>query len=246
VLKVKADIHIHSLLSPCAEIEMSPLAIVQQAFSLGLKIIGITDHNSTLQCQTVKEIADEFGIYTLMGAEVTSIEEIHCLTYFDNFENLKTFQDYLETHIKKVKYNFKNGGAQAVLDAKNNVIDQITYHLGEPLDVSYEVIEGIVHSLDGIFIPAHIDRLKYSLISQLGFIPQDIKVDAFEIFNQTPLVQFLKENGHISQYSVVKNSDAHQIESIGKYYSTFYLEKISFNEIKMALRKKLDRMVITD
>lgn len=246
MLKVKADLHIHTVLSPCAEIDMSPVAIVQKAFSKGLKIIGITDHNSTLQCLTVKKIAEEYGIYTLMGAEVCSKEEIHCLTYFENPEKLQSFQDYIERNIPKIKYNPALHGIQAVLDPQNKVTEQLDYYLGVPLKASYEEIEETVHALGGIFIPAHVDRIKFSLLSQLGYVPENIKADALEIFNQTSLVQFLRENGHVSHFTIVKNSDAHTLHSIGQYTSHFMLEKINYNEIKMALRKKFERMVFIE
>ncbi|MCX7985362.1 MAG: PHP domain-containing protein [Bacteroidales bacterium] len=246
MLNVKADLHIHTVLSPCADTNMSPMAIVQKAFSKGLKIIGITDHNSTLQCRTVKQIADEFGIFTLMGAEITSKEEIHCLVYFDTFENLQNFQDFIDRNLPKIKYNPALHGIQAVLDTSNHVIDQLDYYLGVPLNVGFEEIEETAHALGGIFIPAHVDRIKFSLISQLGYVPENIKADALEIFNQTPLIQFLRENGHVSHFTILKNSDAHTLHSIGQYVSHFMLDKINFKEIKMALRKKFERMVIVE
>ena len=43
-MQFKADMHIHSVLSPCGDIEMSPSAIVAQAKAKGLDIIGLTDH----------------------------------------------------------------------------------------------------------------------------------------------------------------------------------------------------------
>ncbi|HOK52609.1 MAG TPA: hypothetical protein PLF75_12025 [Bacteroidales bacterium] len=100
--------------------------------------------------------------------------------------------------------------------------------------------------MGGIFIPAHVDRIKFSLLSQLGYVPENLKAAALEICNQTPLVQFLRENGHVSHFSFVKNSDAHTLNSIGQYTSHFMIDKINFNEIKMALRKKFERMVLID
>lgn len=44
----KADLHIHSVLSPCGSLDMSPKNIVQSALDKELEIIAITDHNSTL------------------------------------------------------------------------------------------------------------------------------------------------------------------------------------------------------
>ncbi|RMD59308.1 MAG: PHP domain-containing protein, partial [Nitrospirae bacterium] len=42
-----ADLHVHTCLSPCADIDMSPLRIIEKAKSKSIDIIGITDHNSS-------------------------------------------------------------------------------------------------------------------------------------------------------------------------------------------------------
>lgn len=55
-----ADLHIHTCLSPCGSLEMSPSEIVRRSLAKGLDAIAITDHNTTLQCpeiQSVNQIA---------------------------------------------------------------------------------------------------------------------------------------------------------------------------------------------
>ena len=42
------DFHIHSCLSPCASLEMSPRAIARQARAAGLNAVALADHNSAL------------------------------------------------------------------------------------------------------------------------------------------------------------------------------------------------------
>ena len=42
-----ADFHIHTLLSPCAEIEMTPHHIVLRAAQYGVDAVAITDHNAS-------------------------------------------------------------------------------------------------------------------------------------------------------------------------------------------------------
>ena len=48
-----ADLHIHTCLSPCGDLEMSPRNIIQKAEEKGLDVIAITDHNSTRNVRTV-------------------------------------------------------------------------------------------------------------------------------------------------------------------------------------------------
>ena len=45
--RFRADLHNHTLLSPCGDIEMTPAFIVSAALRKGYDIIGITDHNTS-------------------------------------------------------------------------------------------------------------------------------------------------------------------------------------------------------
>jgi hypothetical protein len=47
------------------------------------------------------------------------------------------------------------------------------------------------HNLDGICISSHVDRPSYSLIGQLGFIPEDLHLDAVEVSYRVPLEKAL-------------------------------------------------------
>ena len=45
--RFRVDLHIHTLLSPCGELSMSPEVIVRRALAAGLDAIAVCDHNST-------------------------------------------------------------------------------------------------------------------------------------------------------------------------------------------------------
>ena len=53
-MQFRADMHIHSVLSPCGDIDMSPSAIVATAKERGMDIIGLTDHNTTLNADVTR------------------------------------------------------------------------------------------------------------------------------------------------------------------------------------------------
>ncbi len=81
-----ADLHIHTVLSPCAEREMTPEAIVAEAVRKGLRMIAICDHNcasnaGAVIAAAVRRAADSM-LVVLAGIEVTSAEEAHVLGYF--------------------------------------------------------------------------------------------------------------------------------------------------------------------
>ena len=98
----RADLHIHTVLSACANLEMSPGTIVRKAKENNLDLIAITDHNSTLNCSLVKELANEEGIAVICGAEVTTREEVHCLAYFKDLETMELFQLYLDANLPEI------------------------------------------------------------------------------------------------------------------------------------------------
>ena len=50
-----ADFHIHTLLSPCAEIEMTPHHIVMRAAQYGVDAVAITDHNRAWKLNAAKK-----------------------------------------------------------------------------------------------------------------------------------------------------------------------------------------------
>jgi PHP family Zn ribbon phosphoesterase len=244
VLQLKVDLHIHTVLSPCADLDMSPRNIVNAAFNKGMNIIGITDHNSTLQCNMVQKIAADFGILVLAGAEVTSREEVHNLVFFETDDKRKIFQEFIERKQKKIKNDPHKLGHQVLVDENDNIIKQIPHYLGMALDAGIDEIEEMVHGLDGLYIPAHINRTRYGLISQLGFVPNGIKADALEIFNRTPIQQFLLENPKLTDFSYVRDSDSHFISNVGTFFSTFHLKEASFAEIKRAFIREDGRKVV--
>lgn len=232
----KADLHIHSVLSPCADLEMSPINIINKAKERKLDIIGLTDHNSTKQCKVCCEIGEKNNIFVLCGAEVTTKEEVHCLTFFENFEKLFAFQKYIDIHLPKINNDVQRFGYQLIVDEDENIIDEEEFLLHSALDVSIDALAEKVHELNGLFIPAHVNRPKFSLISQLGFIPPDIKADAFEISKHLSRADFYKQYAYLKNKTVIQNSDAHFIDAIGETYTEFDLQSVSFSNIAKALQ----------
>ncbi|MFA8450334.1 MAG: PHP domain-containing protein [Bacteroidales bacterium] len=239
----KADLHIHTLLSPCGILEMSPNTIIQRAQEENLNIIGITDHNSTRQAPLIRKLGVDKNIFVLMGAEVTSKEEAHCLCFFEKESQLEKFQKYLDRYLTNIPNDPTQFGFQVVVDEKENIIYEEKKLLISAINQSIDEIFDTVQNLDGIFIPAHIDKGAFSLTSQLGFIPPDIRAHALEITKRTNLKDFITQFNYLNKFSFIQSSDAHQPEDIGKSYCMFSLEEPSFYEIKKALKGIENRKV---
>lgn len=239
----RADLHIHTLLSPCGDVEMTPRNIVQKAKASGLDIIGITDHNSTKNALLVKRLAEKEGIYALTGAEVTTREEVHCLVFFEKEKELKHFQEFIDANITKIPNDEEYFGYQPVIDEDENILEMIPYYLPAALKVGITKIQQQVEKLNGIFIPAHIDRSVNGILSQLGFIPPGLKCDALGLSKHGSKKDVEKQYVLQNKMALIRNSDTHYIEQIGDIYTLFYMEEISFTEIKMALSQQNSRFV---
>lgn len=234
---LRADLHIHTVLSPCGDLEMSPLSILETARKKNLNIIGITDHNSTRQSKIIRDAGKNFGIFVLTGAEVTTQEEAHCLAFFADDIRLDRFQKYLDIHLPDFPNNPEKFGYQVVVDLEDQILYEEKKLLISALDQSIEEVEKYVHSLDGIFIPAHIDKSRFSILSQLGFVPPDLSCEALELSPHCNLVSFFQAHPELAAYSFTQASDAHYLQDIGKSFIRFNLNEISFTAIRTAIQQ---------
>jgi len=100
-----------------------------------------------------------------------------------------------------------------------------------------------IESLNGLFIPAHIDRSVNGILSQLGFIPPGLKCDALGLSKHGSKKDVEQQYVLQNKITLIRNSDAHYVEQIGEIYSLFNMKEISFSEIKMALNQQNKRFV---
>jgi len=231
--------HIHSVLSPCGDIEMSPCAIVARAKERGMDIIGLTDHNSTRNADVTRRVGEQVGLHVLMGAEVTTKEEVHCLCFMPTTEKLIEFQAFLDSRVVFYPNDVDRFGYQLVVDEEENVLDQVPHLLINALDLPILELQQKVYAMGGIFIPAHIDRPSYSLSSQLGFVPDKLKVHAMELSWHCKAggYKFLDDCPWFSDFNFIQSSDAHFIEDIAKIHSVLEMPYFSFENFKNALRQ---------
>jgi 3',5'-nucleoside bisphosphate phosphatase len=237
-------LHIHSVLSPCGDLEMSPRNIIRQAREMQIDILGITDHNSTRHGPLMRKLGKENGIFVLTGAEVTSMEEVHCLTFFEDDNLLSLFQKYLDSHLIPFPNDPGRFGHQVIVDEDDMILEEVKNLLVYSIDQGVDQIEKKVHQLNGLFIPAHINRQRNSLISQLGFVPSGLSADALEISRHISKEEFLISNPYLSDFTFIQSSDAHFTEDIGRVVSIFRLQEINFNEIRKAFQKLEGREVV--
>lgn len=231
---IRADLHIHTVLSPCGDIEMTPLNIISRAAEEGLDVIGIADHNSTLNCLEISRVGEERGVFVLCGAEVTTREEVHVLCFVEQ-NRLSELQDFLEKSIVRIPNNPEVFGYQLAVNSDEVVVAEIDYLLINAIDKSIEEVADFVHSLDGIFIPAHIDKGSNSVYSQLGFLPFGMSAEALELSRNADASAMAAKDKSVRGFNFIRSSDAHYREQIGSAYTLLDISDVSFSSLKRAL-----------
>ncbi|MDR1346607.1 MAG: PHP domain-containing protein [Bacteroidales bacterium] len=242
----KADLHTHTLLSPCGDLDMTPGSIIHLALQQGVDIIGITDHNSTLHCKLAEKQAHNRDIFVLCGAEVTTKEEAHCLAFFPDHDTLDAFQHFLDEKLPDVPNSPDFFGDQVQIDEEMNIVYEELRLLTSALACSIEEVSAKVHELRGIFIPAHIDKSRSSVLSQLGFIPPDLQYEAIELSAHGKREDILQNHPYLAQKSMIRSSDAHQPDLVGTTCCYFHIPTRNFEEIRKALLREEGRYVTMD
>ena len=98
--------------------------------------------------------------------------------------------------------------------------------------------------MKGLAIASHVDREAYSIISQLGFIPEDLSLDALEISASLSIAEARTRFPEITHYPLVSASDAHFLDDIGKTTTQFMLHEPTLEEVGKALHEIEGRTVI--
>lgn len=232
--KVRADLHLHTCLSPCADDRMQATAIVGQAKKKGLDMIGICDHNSAENAMALVKAGRREGLSVIIGMEITSSEEAHILGLFEEESALMGMQELVYAHLPGKNYE-DSFGPQTVIDEWDHVVGANHRLLIGATTLTVEHLVKAIHERSGLAIAAHVDRERFSLVGQLGFIPKALSLDAVEVARPSS-----KNNGY-NNYPVITSSDAHFLQDIGTNCTTFTVEEPSLEEIRKALRHETGR-----
>ena len=242
--RLRADLHIHTCLSPCGELTMSPRTVVAGARAAGLDLIAVTDHNTTENAAAVIEAAAGTGLAVLPGIEMTSSEEVHILGLFEAGTDLGPFQAEVFRNLPDVPSKMKFVNDQVIVDAADYVTGFSPRCLFGATLFSVQATVDLIHGFGGLAIACHVDRESFSIISQLGFIPPGLKLEAVEISSRLTVAAAESALGPFDPLPVVRFSDAHKPEEIGAATTEFFVAGPSLAEIRRALAGEDGRRVI--
>lgn len=240
-----ADLHVHSVLSPCGDLEMSPGRILERAAAVGLDLIAITDHNMAENGAALRTLAAAGPVSVLYGMELETAEEAHLVCLFDTLDVAMEWQETVYARLPNVAHDAARFGDQVVVD-ENEVILRFEPRLlanatAIPLAEACEE----VHAREGLVVPAHVDRPSHSVVSQLGFLPPDVCVDAVEVTRYVTGEFLAAHAAWLRGVPTVHFSDAHFLHDLGAQRTLFQVEAPTVAEIGMALRSENGRGILT-
>lgn len=236
------DLHIHTALSPCADNDMVPGDIVGMAILNNLDVIAVTDHNSIANakavCDAAKAASKALGrsneLIVLPGIEVTTAEEVHVVCLFDSYDAAVHFDEKLSVYYNQLENRTDIFGEQIIIDENDKETGIMERMLIAPTTVTFDSLHSLTKEFGGAFVPAHVDRGSFSVMSNLGFLPPELDIATVEftsqiVFGEAAVHDFSNFPGKRYVFS----SDAHQLHAIN--------ERIHYVELpEMSARAMID------
>ncbi len=230
----RADLHVHTVLSPCAGVEMIPPLIVEEALQQSIRLIAITDHNASANIEAVQKAALGTSVLVLPGIELQTREEVHVLCLFDQLEQVSAMQAWVDAALPAIANRPDYFGEQFVVDHTGDFIRREERLLLTSANVSISEAWRKVEDLGGLLIPAHVNRQANGLLSLLGLVPTDVPIEALEVSRHIHPQDAPKKYPQIRGYPIIQNGDVHYLD--GFLGSTVWtLAQVTISEMRMAL-----------
>ncbi len=206
---------------------MTPNNITGMAKLLGLDVIALTDHNTSLNCEATIEAGKRNGVYVIPGMELTTSEDIHAVCLFPTLERALDWSEYVDNHRIKVKNRAKIYGRQVIMNSEDEEIGEIEHLLIPATEVSIMNAHEKVAEFGGICYPAHIDRDSLSILSVLGEIDPSCGFTTAELADKSRLGELREQHQILNSLNIVTNSDAHYLENMRDAENYLELDSLS-------------------
>jgi len=214
---------------------MIPPLIVEEALEREIDLIAITDHNATENIAAVQQAAGGSSLAVLPGVELQTREEIHVLCLFDDLDQAAEMQSWIDARLPGAPNNPDFFGEQFVVDRTGDFIRREERLLLNSVEASLNEAWQVVSNLEGLLIPAHINRQAFGLLTVLGFVPDDIPFEALEISRHLNPAEARRQYPHIQGYPLIQNGDVHYLDGfLGSTHWT--VEALNISELRMAIK----------
>ncbi len=236
-MRVKCDLHIHSALSPCGDMDMTPNNIVNMAKLNHLDLIALTDHNAVGNVRALQECGARESLCVVPGMELETAEEAHFVCLFKKVSDAESFNDFIKPFFMPIENRVDIFGEQALMNADDQIIGYETQLLTTALTCSIYDVISVVYDLNGVIYPAHVDKDAYSIISNLGVIPEDLGFKTAELSSRCTPQEAIARFPYLEDYLLFSDSDSHYLWDIYEDQNVLELEEISASCLVETLRK---------
>jgi 3',5'-nucleoside bisphosphate phosphatase len=241
MVRLAADMHIHTALSPCAARAMTPPAIAREAASKGMAMIAVCDHNSAGNVEAVAAAAAALpdGPVVIAGIEITTAEEVHVLGFFPDPAAARAAAADIELPPwRPLAPRTSAAGTrqpdQQLMDAKGCVTGIEERMLAAASRFSLSETVELIHRHGGLAVAAHMDRRSFSVPGQLGFLPPEVPFDGLEV-SAAGVARGRAAEFAVHGLPLLSSSDGHFLEDIGAGFTVLDVEQPDFSELSKAL-----------
>ena len=189
MMRILADMHVHTVLSPCASRDMIAAGDRAGSRAEGLAMIAVCDHNTAGNVEAVDgrspwraapvQDADRAPLAVIAGMEITTAEEAHVLGLFPDAVTARArgrrgargAAPVAAALVHRLRPRPCASPEQELVDAAGDLvgIEEKMLSAASRFTLSETVDAHPRHG--GLAIAAHMDRRSFSVVSQLGFLP---------------------------------------------------------------------------
>ncbi|MDN5364383.1 MAG: 3,5-nucleoside bisphosphate phosphatase [Eubacteriales bacterium] len=236
---VEADLHTHSTASDGAD---TPAQIVEKAAAIGLKAVGITDHDAVDGLAEALQRGKELGIEVVPGVEINTDyegQEVHILGYYIDFQHpslLATLEDmrrFRRQRIESMVGKLRALGLDIHIDEVKEVAGEAA--MGRPHLARVMMEKGYVNSVTEAFE-------RYIGLGRLAYVPRThlTPFAAVEIVRKAGGIPVLAHPGLVGRDELIPRLISVGLMGLEVWHSDHTAEDANRY---LALAEKLDLLV---
>lgn len=230
-MKAFYDLHLHSCLSPCGDMDMTPNNLVNMAKLLGFDVIALTDHNTSLNCEAAMKVGENVGLTVIPGMELTTSEDIHAVCLFPTLEKALCWNEYVDSNRIKIKNKPDIYGRQVIMNEDDEETGEIEHLLLPASNIGIMSAHSLVESFGGVCYPAHIDRDSLSILAVLGEIDSSCGFTTAELADISKFGALRELHPILNEMNIITCSDAHYLENMREPKNTIEIESLSAENV---------------
>jgi len=222
---------------------MHPGAIARAVMEAGLDGLVVCDHNAADNAAAVVRAVGATRRVAIPGMEITTEEEVHVVAMLPDLASAGALHARVAAALPGQNVPDVLGW-QVIANEHEDVLGFNESRLAGATTWSLERTVDEIHRAGGLAVAAHVDRERFGLVGQLGFVPPGLPLDAVEVSAATPYRAGCEQYGQPLGLATVTGSDAHHPKDIGRSVTFLRMEEITTPELLQAFRGEQGRIVL--